>query len=112
MAEELGAAAVMVTPSKEGVPLADDRMMEYYGKIDEGINIPIVLQDHPASTLVRAAGRRRREGEGDSAAPLCYPTAAHSGSKQPLLLNRPGQHVGPAAGPAGQRHPVDQVCQA
>ena len=33
MAEELGAAAVMVTPSKEGVPLTDDRMLEYYSKV-------------------------------------------------------------------------------
>ena len=52
MAQELGAAAVMVTPSKEGVPLADPRMFEYYANVAEGINIPIVLQDHPASTLV------------------------------------------------------------
>ena len=37
MAEELGASAVMVTPSKEGVPLTDDRMLEYYGKVGQQI---------------------------------------------------------------------------
>jgi dihydrodipicolinate synthase/N-acetylneuraminate lyase len=52
MAQELGAKAVMVTPSKEGVPLADDRMVEYFAKVAEGIDISIVLQDHPASTQV------------------------------------------------------------
>ena len=74
MAEDLGAKAVMVTPSKEGTPLADDRMVEYFSRVAEGINIKIVLQvsihfiasslrakidllrligqDHPASTAV------------------------------------------------------------
>ena len=52
MAEECGAAAVMVTPSKEGVPLTDDRMVEYFKTVADGISIKVVLQDHPASTLV------------------------------------------------------------
>ena len=51
MAEKLGAKAVMVTPHPEAVP-NDDRVFEYYRKIAEGIRIPIVAQDHPASTQV------------------------------------------------------------
>ena len=52
MAEELGASAVMVTPSKENVPLSDDAMVQHFQSIAQGIGIPIVLQDHPASTSV------------------------------------------------------------
>lgn len=51
MAENLGARAVMVTPHAEAVP-NDDRVFEYYRSIAEGIHIPIVAQDHPASTQV------------------------------------------------------------
>ena len=41
----------MVAPSKEPVP-NDDRIVEYYQRIADGLSIPIVLQDHPASTEV------------------------------------------------------------
>jgi 4-hydroxy-tetrahydrodipicolinate synthase len=51
MAGQLGARAVMVTPHAEAVP-NDERIVEYYRTIAEGIKIPIVLQDHPASTQV------------------------------------------------------------
>ncbi|HEX4984530.1 MAG TPA: dihydrodipicolinate synthase family protein [Burkholderiales bacterium] len=51
MAESLGAAAVMVTPHAEAVP-NDERVVEYYKAIADGIRIPIVAQDHPASTQV------------------------------------------------------------
>lgn len=51
MAESLGARAVMVTPQAEAVP-SDERILEYYRTISSGIRIPIVLQDHPASTQV------------------------------------------------------------
>jgi 4-hydroxy-tetrahydrodipicolinate synthase len=51
MAQELGADAVMVTPHAEAVP-SDERVLEYYQAIGNGIRIPIVLQDHPASTGV------------------------------------------------------------
>jgi len=51
MAQNLGADAVMVTPGKEPVP-NDDRIVETYRRIAEGLEIPIVLQDHPASTEV------------------------------------------------------------
>lgn len=51
MAENLGAKAVMVTPHAEAVP-NDDRVFEYFRSIGEGIRIPIVAQDHPASTQV------------------------------------------------------------
>ncbi|MCC7546437.1 MAG: dihydrodipicolinate synthase family protein [Burkholderiales bacterium] len=50
-AQELGAAAVMITPQAEAVP-SDERVFEYYRTIAEGISIPIVAQDHPASTAV------------------------------------------------------------
>lgn len=51
MAQRLGADAVMVTPHNEPVP-NDERVFEYYRTIGEGVDIPIVLQDHPASTGV------------------------------------------------------------
>jgi 4-hydroxy-tetrahydrodipicolinate synthase len=51
MAQELGADAVMVTPHAEPVP-SDERVFEYYRAIGAGIRIPIVLQDHPASSGV------------------------------------------------------------
>lgn len=51
MAQHLGAQAVMVSPHAEGVP-NDDRVVEYYKTIAEGVSIPIVMQDHPASTQV------------------------------------------------------------
>lgn len=50
-AQELGASAVMVTPAKEPVP-NEERIVELYRRIAEGISIPIVLQDHPVSTEV------------------------------------------------------------
>ena len=51
MAEDLGADAVMVAPAKEPVP-NDERILEYYRRIADGTKLPIVLQDHPASTEV------------------------------------------------------------
>lgn len=51
MAQELGARAVMVTPHAEPVP-SDERVLDYYKTIAAGIGIPIVLQDHPASSGV------------------------------------------------------------
>lgn len=51
MAQDLGAQAVMVTPHAEAVP-NDDRVAEYYKAIADGLRIPIVMQDHPASTQV------------------------------------------------------------
>ena len=51
MAQSLGADAVMIAPGKEAVP-NDDRIVETYQRIADGLAIPIVLQDHPASTNV------------------------------------------------------------
>lgn len=51
MAAELGAAAVMVTPSQEPVP-NEERIFEYFRRVADGLPIPIVVQDHPASTQV------------------------------------------------------------
>ncbi len=50
-AQDLGADAVMIAPGKEPVP-NDDRIVEHYQRIAAGLIIPIVLQDHPASTDV------------------------------------------------------------
>lgn len=51
MAEELGAGAVMVAPSQEPVP-NEGRVFEYYQRVAAEVRIPIVAQDHPASTQV------------------------------------------------------------
>lgn len=51
MAQQLGASGVMVTPSREPVP-NEQRIFEYIQQIGNSIDIPIVLQDHPASTQV------------------------------------------------------------
>ena len=51
MAEELGADAVMIAPAREAVP-NDERVIEYYQRIAAATKLPIVLQDHPASTEV------------------------------------------------------------
>ena len=51
MAEALGASGVMVSPSREPVP-NQERIFEYFQRIAESISIPIVAQDHPASTQV------------------------------------------------------------
>ena len=51
VAESLGAAGVMVTPSRESVP-NEDRIFEFFQQVAAGISIPIVVQDHPASTQV------------------------------------------------------------
>ena len=51
VAESLGAAAVMVTPSKEAVP-DEERTFEYFRVVAQEITVPIVLQDHPGSTEV------------------------------------------------------------
>ena len=51
MAQDLGADGVMVTPAKEPVP-NEDRIVELYQRIADRISLPIVLQDHPASTDV------------------------------------------------------------
>ena len=51
MAESFGADAVMVTPHSEATP-NDQRAFDYFQRIAAGIRIPIVAQDHPASTGV------------------------------------------------------------
>jgi 4-hydroxy-tetrahydrodipicolinate synthase len=51
MAESLGAGGVMVTPSREPAP-SDDRVFEFIRQAVEGVSIPVVVQDHPASTEV------------------------------------------------------------
>jgi 4-hydroxy-tetrahydrodipicolinate synthase len=61
-AESLGASGVMVTPSKEPTPMVEDRLVEYFAAVNDALSsIPIVLQDHPASTQVHMPVRGVRE---------------------------------------------------
>jgi 4-hydroxy-tetrahydrodipicolinate synthase len=50
-AAELGATAVMIAPSRQPAP-NDQTVFEYYRRVAEGVGLPVVLQDHPASTEV------------------------------------------------------------
>lgn len=52
MAESNGASAVMVAPSREPVP-GEERIFEYFLRVSKATSLPIVIQDHPASTDVR-----------------------------------------------------------
>ncbi|BCR06675.1 dihydrodipicolinate synthase family protein [Desulfuromonas versatilis] len=54
MAERLGADAVMLTPAQEPVP-SEERIFEYFARVADGMELPIVVQDHPASTGVHMA---------------------------------------------------------
>ena len=51
MAESLGADAVMITPHSE-TTANEQRVFDYFQRIAAGIRIPIVAQDHPASSGV------------------------------------------------------------
>lgn len=51
MAEALGASAVMVAPSAEPVP-NEARVFDYFEQVAAGTSLPVVAQDHPASTQV------------------------------------------------------------
>lgn len=51
MAQSLGAQAVMVAPPWEPTP-SEERIFEHYLRVAEGLAIPVVVQDHPASTQV------------------------------------------------------------
>lgn len=50
-AARLGGAAVMIAPSKQPVP-SDEQVFQYYATLGKRSPLPIVLQDHPASTEV------------------------------------------------------------
>ncbi|MDP9171155.1 MAG: dihydrodipicolinate synthase family protein [Acidobacteriota bacterium] len=50
-AKDLGATAVMIAPSRQPVP-SDEVVFSHYKQVAEGTGVPIVLQDHPASTEV------------------------------------------------------------
>ncbi|MDP1613229.1 MAG: dihydrodipicolinate synthase family protein [Sulfuritalea sp.] len=51
MASELGADAVMIAPSAEAIP-SEQRVFDYFQKVAAAKALPIVAQDHPASTQV------------------------------------------------------------
>ncbi len=51
MAEALGADGVMISPSHEPGP-SEEKVFGYFERVAERINLPIVLQDHPASSQV------------------------------------------------------------
>ena len=50
-AHDIGASAVMIAPSHQPVP-SDDTVFAYYQRIAAAAPLPIVVQDHPASTEV------------------------------------------------------------
>lgn len=50
-AADLGASAVMITPSQQPAP-SDKAVFDYFTRIAEQISLPIVLQDHPAISQV------------------------------------------------------------
>ena len=50
-AEDLGAAAIMVTPHQEAVP-SEAKVMAHFEAIAGACDLPIVFQDHPGSTGV------------------------------------------------------------
>lgn len=50
-AADLGAAAVMIAPSKQPVP-CDAVVFEYFRRVVEASPLPVVVQDHPLSTEV------------------------------------------------------------
>ncbi len=50
-AAELGATAVMITPSQQPVP-SDKSVFDYFQRIAAKLTLPIVLQDHPAISQV------------------------------------------------------------
>src|SRR5882672_5859782 len=50
-AADQGAAAAMIAPSRQPVP-NDESVFSYYSRIAEKSALPIILQDHPASTEV------------------------------------------------------------
>ncbi|MBA4739705.1 MAG: dihydrodipicolinate synthase family protein [Burkholderiales bacterium] len=51
IAKNLGASAVMVTPQAEAVP-SDEKVFNHFRSILSETDLPVVLQDHPASTGV------------------------------------------------------------
>ncbi len=51
MAESIGASAVMITPHAESAP-SDQRVFEHFAALAGATSLPIVLQDHPASSGV------------------------------------------------------------
>ena len=51
MAESAGASAIMITPHAEPVS-SNERVFAYFAAIAEATRLPIVLQDHPASSGV------------------------------------------------------------
>src|SRR3990172_2572734 len=48
-AADLGAGGVMIAPSREPTP-SEQKVFEFYKSIADGTDVPIVVQDHPAST--------------------------------------------------------------
>jgi 4-hydroxy-tetrahydrodipicolinate synthase len=50
-AADLGAAAAMIAPSRQPIP-NEESVFEYFARVADKGGLPIVLQDHPASTEV------------------------------------------------------------
>lgn len=75
MAAGLGADALMVAPSAEPVP-NDARVAEYFGRVCAATSLPVVLQDHPASTGVHMSVALIARIVADNAAVACVKAEA------------------------------------
>ncbi len=75
MAALHGADAVMVAPSAEGVP-SDARVAEYFARVCAASTLPVVLQDHPASTAVHMPAPLIARIAADNARIMCIKAEA------------------------------------
>ncbi len=75
MAAALGADALMVAPSAEPVP-SEARVAEYYARVCAGVALPVVLQDHPASTGVHLGAAAIAAIVGDNPGIACIKAEA------------------------------------
>jgi 4-hydroxy-tetrahydrodipicolinate synthase len=75
MAAALGADALMVAPSAEPVP-SEARVADYYARVCAGVALPVVLQDHPASTGVHLSVATIARIVADNAAIACIKAEA------------------------------------
>ncbi|MBN9462870.1 MAG: dihydrodipicolinate synthase family protein [Burkholderiales bacterium] len=98
MAARCGASALMVAPTAEPVP-SEARIAEYYARVCEGVGLPVVLQDHPASTGVHMSVPLLARIVADNARVACIkaeavPSASRIGALR-TALSAPGSREVP-----------------
>lgn len=49
-AQDNGASAIMLSPMKENSIITDKKIVNFYEHVAKNLHIPMILQDHPAST--------------------------------------------------------------